>query len=96
MMNQRSDQLTPNPGAFDLVFIDGDHAYAQCQTDVTRYVPAIRPGGYFVLHDYFGWYDAGGKNNSPVKKVIGEVIAANRFEHLLIDTGYQSFVIFRK
>jgi hypothetical protein len=55
----------------------------------------LRPGGYFILHDYFGWYDNERRNNSPVKKVIDELIDEGIFQHMLIDTGYQSFVVFR-
>jgi hypothetical protein len=56
----------------------------------------LRPGGYFVLHDYFGWYDDRGRNGSPIKAVIDELAAGGRYEHLLVDTGYMSFAVFRK
>jgi predicted O-methyltransferase YrrM len=80
----------------DLLFIDGDHSYEGCRRDVRRFVPhCLRPGGYFILHDYFGWYDKDGRNRSPVKRVIDELVAENRYQHLLIDTGYMSFVVFR-
>jgi len=81
----------------DLIFIDGDHSYEACKRDVFHYVlQNLRPGGYFILHDYFGWYDQQNQNNSPIKKVIDELIVEGAFQHLLIDTSYQSFVIFRK
>jgi len=80
-------------GPFDLVFIDGDHSYDGCLADVKHFVPHVRPGGYFILHDYFGWYGPQGENNSPIKRVIESHLLA--FQHLLIDTGYQSYVIFR-
>jgi Methyltransferase domain len=91
-VNMPSSDFQPD-GLYDLVFIDGDHSYEGCLADVKRYVPYVRNGGYFVLHDYFGWYDKDGKNNSPIKRVIDEHLLD--FEHLLIDTGYQSYVIFR-
>ena len=84
-------------GQADLIFIDGDHSYEGCRRDVDHYIPQIlRPGGYFVLHDYFGWYDEHGINRSPVKAVIDELIAEKTYQHLLFDTGYMSFVVFRK
>ena len=83
-------------GKADLIFIDGDHSYQGCKRDVVQYTQSLRPGGYFILHDYFGWYDRENQNNSPVKKVIDELIARNIYQHILIDTGYQGFVIFRK
>jgi len=48
-----------------------------------------------VLHDYYGWYDGNGVNNSPIKKVIDE-IPQDGFQRILIDTGYPSFVIFHR
>ncbi len=96
LIDRRSDEVNPRPSAFDVAFIDGDHSYEGCRADVARYLPSVRSGGYFVLHDYYGWYDALHRNNSPVKRVIDELVATAQFQHLLIDTGYQSFVIFRK
>jgi len=84
-------------GPVDLIFIDGEHTYDAALADVRRFVPKnLRAGGYFILHDYYGWYDAEKKSRSPVRAVIEQLIGENELEHLLIDTGYQSFVIFRK
>jgi tetratricopeptide (TPR) repeat protein/predicted O-methyltransferase YrrM len=81
----------------DLIFIDGDHSYEGCKKDVDRFIPDIlRPGGYFILHDYFGWYDEKGQNNSPIKQVADELIMRGQYQHILMDTGYQSFMVFRK
>jgi predicted O-methyltransferase YrrM len=96
MIDRRSDVVTID-GVADLIFIDGDHRYEACLNDVRRFVPKhLRPGGYFVLHDYYGWYDAQRKSASPVRKVIEQLVAEGQLQHLLIDTGYMSFVIFRK
>jgi predicted O-methyltransferase YrrM len=93
----RGSQEVCIDGQADLLFIDGDHSYAGCKQDVEKYVSHnLRPGGYFVLHDYFGWYDAQQRNQSPIKAVIDELAASGRYEHLLIDTGYMSFTVFRK
>ncbi|HEY7791068.1 MAG TPA: class I SAM-dependent methyltransferase [Vicinamibacterales bacterium] len=94
MVNERSDAVRLT-SPIDILFIDGDHTYQGCSEDVLRYVPQVRPGGYFILHDYFGWYDAEGRNNSPIKRVIDE-LSPERFPRLLIDTGYQSFAVFRR
>lgn len=96
MLDQRSDSVTLDATA-DLIFIDGEHTVEGCMGDVRRFVEKnLRPGGYFVLHDYYGWYDAQKKSVSPVRAVIEQLIARGELEHLLIDTGYMSFVIFRK
>jgi len=95
-VNQGSQAVSID-GQADLLFIDGDHSYAGCKQDVEKYVAHnLRPGGYFVLHDYFGWYDAQQRNQSPIKAVIDELVASGRYEHLLMDTGYMSFTVFRK
>jgi hypothetical protein len=95
-VNKRSGDTTFENGFFDFVFIDGDHTYAGCKSDVIQYLPYLRKGGYFVLHDYYGWYDQQKNNNSPIKKVVEEILSGEPVEHILMDTGYQSFVIFRK
>ncbi|MDE3155861.1 MAG: class I SAM-dependent methyltransferase, partial [Acidobacteriota bacterium] len=84
-VNHRSDEVQVT-GQVDLLFIDGDHTYEGCRHDVERYTPLVRPGGYFILHDYFGWYDHEGRNRSPIKRVADE-IPADQFPRLLIDTG---------
>lgn len=92
----RSDEVNLD-GQTDLLFIDGDHSYEGCKADVERFVPnLLRPGGYFILHDYFGWYGPGGQNRSPIKRVVDELVAAGRCSPLLIDTGYMSFAVCRK
>jgi hypothetical protein len=93
-INHRSQDVQVT-GQIDLLFIDGDHSYEGCLRDVMKFVPAVRPGGYFILHDYYGWYEGDGRNKSPIKQVIDQIPAAG-FQRLLIDTGYQSFVIFQR
>lgn len=83
-------------GECDLLFVDGDHSFEGCWQDVLLYAPKLRVGGYMVLHDYFGWWGPNGENGSPIKKVCDMVVDTGEFEHVLIDTGYMSFMIFRK
>lgn len=78
---------------FDIIFIDGDHSYQGCLHDVQHFIPTfLRPGGYFILHDYFGWYE-NGINLSPIKAVI-EKECQLKYGHMLLDTGYQSLMVF--
>jgi len=35
----------------DLLFIDGDHSYEGCSSDLESWMPFVRPGGYVALHD---------------------------------------------
>jgi predicted O-methyltransferase YrrM len=95
-LNVRSDECRLE-GFADIILIDGDHSYEACRRDCTHFVTEhLRPGGYFILHDYFGWYGEGVVNRSPIKKVADEIINSEAFENLLIDTGYMSFMLFRK
>lgn len=81
----------------DIIFIDGDHSFEGCMADVKRYAPMVKPGGYFILHDYFGWFDKNGVNGSPIKKAVDEIVAQiPTIERILVDTGYMGLVIFRK
>jgi SAM-dependent methyltransferase len=37
--------------AFDVVFVDTSHHYAQTLTELRRFVPVVKPGGTVLLHD---------------------------------------------
>jgi hypothetical protein len=95
LVNENSQTYVLDEAArFDLMFIDGDHTFGGCLSDVVRYVPKyLRPGGYFILHDYFGWFN-NGKNCSPIMQVVQKCLGD--FDQVLIDTGYQSLVVLRK
>jgi len=41
-------------GPFDLVFLDGDHSYAEALFDLQAWTPRVRPGGIVAIHDYSG------------------------------------------
>jgi tetratricopeptide (TPR) repeat protein len=81
-------------GPIDLLFIDGSHTLQGIRADVDRFVPWVRPGGYIVMHDYYGWFDAEGKNGSAIPVVIKE--ALGDFDKVLIDTSHASLVVLRK
>lgn len=36
----------------DLVFIDGDHSYEGCKSDIENWIPHLKGGGFLVIHDY--------------------------------------------
>jgi predicted O-methyltransferase YrrM/tetratricopeptide (TPR) repeat protein len=92
-VDRRSQEVAMS-SPIDFLLIDGSHQIGDVQSDVQRFVPWVRPGGYFVLHDYFGWFDAAGRNGSPVAKVIAEDLQG--FDRVLIDTGFASIAVFRK
>ena len=39
------------PGQFDIIFLDSNHTYELTTAELTEYVPRVRPGGRFLLHD---------------------------------------------
>lgn len=88
-----SGQFVPDVSSYDIIFIDGDHSVNGCAADIAKFVPYVRDGGYFILHDYFGWYH-GEQNNSPIKHCIDMMLAG--FDRMLIDTGYMSLVVFQR
>jgi len=36
----------------DLLPVDGDHNYDAVMSDLIRWAPKVKPGGYMLLHDY--------------------------------------------
>ena len=94
-VDKKSEDVDPASfGPIDVLLLDGQHELDNVRRDVARYVPHVKPGGYFVLHDYYGWFNSKGENGSPIKRVIDEDLTG--FERVLIDTGFASFVVFRK
>lgn len=39
------------PGAYDIVFVDGDHTYDGARADVDNWLPGVTAGGHLILHD---------------------------------------------
>ena len=42
-----------------LLFVDGDHSYQGCKSDIINFAPFVVPGGVVAVHDYcntsLGW-----------------------------------------
>lgn len=62
--------------AIDFLFIDGDHSDEGVSSDITKYSPLLRKGGYLFLHDYVDVPE----NRSMVKTAVDRT--------LLADSGY--------
>lgn len=56
-------------GLVDMVFIDGDHSYEHCLSDIEAWLPHIKYGGVMALHDYLADVWPG------VKKSADEVLS---------------------
>jgi predicted O-methyltransferase YrrM len=48
-----SHNYAVEPGAYDVVFVDGDHSFDGVRADVERWLPGVAPGGHLILHDAF-------------------------------------------
>lgn len=44
-------------GPYDMVYIDGGHAYEVVKSDLKYYPPMVKPGGYLVIDDCCHKYD---------------------------------------
>lgn len=62
LSNQVIDLFLDN--SLDFIYIDGNHAYDYVKEDMKIWYPKLKPGGYFMGHDYLGenekwgwWYD---------------------------------------
>jgi predicted O-methyltransferase YrrM len=52
--DSKSFDETPYLQSFDLIFIDGSHAYSYVMSDSRKALKMVRPGGVIVWHDYCG------------------------------------------
>src|SRR5581483_9789589 len=46
-------QPFPEVGAFDVLFVDGDHSTEGCLADLEAFYPRLAPGGHLLLHDCY-------------------------------------------
>lgn len=55
---------------YDVLWIDGDHSYEGCLSDLRRFTPRLSSGGHLLLHDaYYG---------SPVFNAINTFLRENK------------------
>lgn len=68
------------PDGLDFVFIDADHSYDGCRSDIEAWARKLRPGGLLSGHDY----DNVEFPQWGVKRAVDEFVAAN---DLTLDLG---------
>lgn len=77
---------------FDFVFIDADHSYRGCKSDIEAWRPKVKSGGWLCGHDYnFRAPDAGITFGEEVKRAVDEAVAANGWK-LELGDNYTWFV----
>lgn len=95
-VDRPSDQTDIHTAGIDVLLVDGGWDEEQIKRDVAHFVPLLRPGGYFILRNHYGWCSATTTPvcDSPFRRVADAL--AKTFERLVIDTGYAGLAIFRK
>lgn len=61
--------------SLDLVFIDANHSYEGCKSDLEAWFPKVKPGGIVSGHDYENSYHP----NWGVKRAVDEFCGSNGF-----------------
>ncbi len=77
---------TPYVGRFDLVFVDGSHAYSHVVSDSRKALRMCAPGGIVLWHDYRGRHRAAGvfralnelARELPLVHLAGTTLVAHR------------------
>ena len=67
------DAANEVPDELDFVFIDADHSYEGCHSDIQAWAKKIKPGGLLCGHDY----DNSEYPQWGVKRAVDEYVAAN-------------------
>jgi len=64
-------------GTFDLIYIDGDHRYEGCKSDIINFLPKIKNGGVIAGHD---------GHHPPIRKAIADTIG--KVDQEFVDTSW--------
>jgi predicted O-methyltransferase YrrM len=74
------------PSSASLVFVDGNHSFAQVVADFENYRRLVAPGGCIVFHDYgYGNHNGRPEADPEVRPAIDEhVMAAEDFRPMLL------------
>jgi len=67
------------PGSFDAVFIDGNHAFDFVVQDIIAWAPLVRAGGMLCGHDY----KPEGRENKPIPFGVIEAVTGYTHAHKL-------------
>ncbi len=93
--DSQRDEL-PEIGAFDLLFVDGDHSYEGCLADLEHLVPRLAPHGQIVLHDCYAESDVQRAVLDFAQSTELEVVRSPRIPRRHWFTPYGSMAHFTK
>jgi len=60
----------------DLIFVDGDHSYEGCRSDISLYTPKLKKDGWMLVHDY---HRGGGGTFPGIRKAVIELWGEGNF-----------------
>ena len=74
-------------GYFDVIYIDGDHAYAGVKRDIEAAVPKLKPQGVLIFNDYTVW-SATSMFHCGVARAVHEFCRDNpwKFRYIALQT----------
>lgn len=74
-------------GPFDVIYIDGDHTYNGCQSDLKRWAPHVKQGGFLVIDDYGS--ESIASDHLGVKESTDAWLAQVAYDWSVVDRSYQ-------
>jgi len=74
-------------GYFDMIYIDGDHAYEGVKRDIEAAVPKLKPEGVLIFNDYTVW-SATSMFHCGVARAVHEFVRENpwKFRYLALQS----------
>jgi len=74
-------------GYFDMIYIDGDHAYEGVKRDIEAAVPKLKPEGVLIFNDYAVW-SATSMFHCGVARAVHEFVRDNpwKFRYLALQS----------
>lgn len=70
--------------SLDFVYIDADHSYDYCMTDIILYARRVRPGGIVSGHDYIGPEGYRHKFDINVKEAVDDYVKIHKIDTLYL------------
>lgn len=69
---------------FDTIFIDGEHTYESCYSDLNAWYPKLKKGGRLIGHD--------ASSGNGVEKAVKQFTSENKLKYTIINPPYSEFI----
>ena len=70
--------------SLDFVYIDGDHSYDYCMTDIILYARRVKPGGIVSGHDYVSPGEYRHKYDINVREAVDDYVRIHKIDTLYL------------